>query len=141
MASFFLPSARGAADATDCIIIGAGIAGLSAGDYLRKKGWGVTILEARERVGGRVWSLADWKGKHPVDMGASWIHGISGNPIAERAQKEGIRTMPFDYEKKAVYHAGGSRISLEEETRIEKNFRKTLKLANATAEELSQDVS
>jgi monoamine oxidase len=141
MASFFLPSARGAADATDCIVIGAGIAGLAAGDYLRKKGWGVTILEARERVGGRVWSRADWKGKQPVDMGASWIHGISGNPIAERAQNEGIRTMPFDYEKKAVYQKGASRISLAEETRIERNFRKTLRLANATAEELSQDVS
>ena len=141
MASFFLPSARGAADATDCIIIGAGIAGLAAGDYLRKKGWDVTILEARERVGGRVWSRADWKGKQSVDMGASWIHGISGNPMAERAQKEGIRIVPFDYEKKSVYQKGGSRILSAEETRIEKNFRKTLKLANATAEELSQDVS
>ena len=141
MASFFLPRARGAADATDCIVIGAGIAGLAAGDYLRRKGWGVTILEARERVGGRVWSRADWKGKQPVDIGASWIHGISGNPIAERAQKDGIRTVPFDYDNKAVFHAGGSRISSEEETRIEKNFRKTLKFANATAEELSRDVS
>ncbi len=141
MASFFLPSARGAVDATDCIVIGAGIAGLAAGDYLRKKGWGVTILEARERVGGRVWSRADWKGKQPVDMGASWIHGISGNPMAELAREQGIRTVPFNYEKKAVYHTGDSQISPEKEKRIEKNFRKTLKLANATAEELSQDVS
>jgi len=92
-------------------------------------------------VGGRVWSRADWKGKQPVDMGASWIHGISGNPMAELAREQGIRTVPFDYEKKSVYQRGGSRISSAEETRIEKNFRKTLKLANATAEELSQDVS
>ncbi len=34
MASFFLPRVRGAAGSTDCIIIGAGIAGLAAGDYL-----------------------------------------------------------------------------------------------------------
>ena len=141
MASFFMPYAQSETGPTDCIIIGAGIAGLAAGDYLRKKGWGVTILEARERVGGRVWSRADWKGKNPMDVGASWIHGISKNPMAERAQKEGIRTVPFDYEKKAVYHRGSSRISPEEETRIERNFRKTLKLANATAEELSRDVS
>ena len=140
-ASFFLPRAWGAADKVDCIIIGAGIAGLAAGEYLRSKGWGVTILEARERAGGRVWSRSDWKGKHPVDMGASWIHGISGNPMAERAQAEGVRTVPFDYEKKAVFHAGGSRISAEEEARIEKGFQKTLKLANATAEELVRDVS
>jgi len=141
MASFFLPRVHAATDRADCIIIGAGIAGLAAGEYLRDKGWGVTILEARERVGGRVWSRADWQGKHPVDMGASWIHGISANPIAERARKEGIRTVPFDYEKKAVYHAGGSRLSPEEESRIEKGYRKTLKQANAMAGELSRDVA
>ena len=141
MASFFLPRVGEAAGSTGCIIIGAGIAGLVAGDYLRKKGWGVTILEARERVGGRVWSRADWKGKNPMDMGASWIHGISGNPMTAQAQREGIRTVPFDYENKAVYHAGGSRIAPEEEERIEKRYRKTLKLANETAEELSRDVS
>ena len=141
MASFFLPRARGATGSTDCIIIGAGIAGLVAGDYLRKKGWGVTILEARERVGGRVWSRTDWKGKSPMDMGASWIHGVSGNPMTEQAQREGIRTVPFDYEKKAVYHTGGSRIAPEEEQRIDKRFRKTLRVADAAAEELSRDVS
>jgi monoamine oxidase len=141
MASFFMPYAQSETGPTDCIIIGAGIAGLAAGDYLRKKGWGVTILEARERVGGRVWSRTDWKGKNPMDVGASWIHGISKNPMAELAREQGIRTVPFDYEKKAVYHRGGSRISPEEETRIERNFRKTLKLANATADELSRDVS
>jgi len=141
MASFFLPRVGGAAGLTDCIIIGAGIAGLVAGDYLRKKGWGVTILEARERVGGRGWSRADWKGKNPMDMGASWIHGVSGNPMTAQAQREGIRTVPFDYENTAVYHAGGSRIAPEEEERIEKRYRKTLKLANGTAEELSRDVS
>lgn len=43
--------------------------------------------------------------------------------------------------KKAVYHTGGFQISPEKEKRIEKNFRKTLKLANGTAEELSRDVS
>ena len=140
-ASLFLPRARGAEGRADCLIIGAGIAGLAAGDFLRKKGWGVTTLEARERVGGRVWSRADWKGKQPVDMGASWIHGITGNPMAERAQEQGIRTVPFDYEKKAVYQKGGARIAPAEEERMEKRFRKTLKLANATAKELSRDVS
>lgn len=141
MVSLFLPRAHGATGSTDVIIIGAGIAGLAAGDELRKRGWGVTILEARERVGGRVWSRADGKGKNPVDMGASWIHGISGNPVAEVARREGIRTVPFDYENKAVYQAGGAQIASEEEERIEKRFRQTMKLANGTAEELARDVS
>ena len=61
--------------------------------------------------------------------------------MTAQAQREGIRTVPFDYNNKTVYHAGGSRIAPEEEERIEKRYRKTLKLANGTAEELSRDVS
>ena len=61
--------------------------------------------------------------------------------MTEQAQREGIRTVPFDYDKKVVYHTGGSRIAPEEEQRIDKRFRKTLRVANAAAEELSRDVS
>ncbi|MCT2559283.1 flavin monoamine oxidase family protein [Tsuneonella sp. YG55] len=39
------------------VILGAGIAGLTAGHELLKAGYGVTILEARDRIGGRVWSI------------------------------------------------------------------------------------
>ena len=39
----------------------------------------VTVLEARDRLGGRVWTLKDSKGK-PIEMGAQWIHGTN-NPL------------------------------------------------------------
>src|SRR3954464_10600772 len=38
-------------------ILGAGIAGLVSAYELRRAGWDVTILEARDRIGGRVWSV------------------------------------------------------------------------------------
>lgn len=56
------------------LVIGAGMAGLSAAHELQKEGFDVTVLEARDRLGGRAWTdyaFADV----PVEMGAEFIHG------------------------------------------------------------------
>jgi renalase len=56
------------------LVIGAGVAGLAAADSLRSAGEAVTVLEARDRIGGRVHtdrSLSDV----PVEFGAEFIHG------------------------------------------------------------------
>jgi monoamine oxidase len=58
----------------DVLIIGAGAAGLAAGDRLRQAGLDATVLEARERVGGRAWTSYDLA-HHPVELGAEFIHG------------------------------------------------------------------
>lgn len=76
-------------------VVGAGIAGLAAAAELRAAGFDVVVLEARERIGGRIWTATI--GGLPVDLGASWIHGVDGNPIAAIAADNGIRTLPTDY--------------------------------------------
>ncbi|MCC5664987.1 FAD-dependent oxidoreductase [Nostoc sp. CHAB 5784] len=57
---------------------------------LKTKGYDVTVLEASDRLGGRV------KTKHqlgtPIDLGASWLHGGSGNPLKPIAQDKQIQT-------------------------------------------------
>ena len=58
----------------DVIVIGAGISGLGAAQELLYHGCRVTVLEARERSGGRIHSVE--QGENVVDLGASWIHGI-----------------------------------------------------------------
>jgi monoamine oxidase len=80
----------------EVIVIGAGAAGLAAAHELLRRGVkGVLILEARDRIGGRVWT-SNLNGT-PIDLGASWIHTINDNPIAELAIKYQIDTVPTIY--------------------------------------------
>jgi len=78
------------------VVIGAGAAGLSCARELIDAGFDVTVLEARDRLGGRI--RTEWVDGAPVEMGASWIHGVTGNRLAEMARAEGVETIPFEYE-------------------------------------------
>ena len=60
------------------VVIGAGIAGLAAAAKLKAAGLTVTVLEARGRIGGRIWTDRAALG-FPCDMGAGWIHGPSAD--------------------------------------------------------------
>jgi len=82
-------------DTRSVLIIGAGMAGLAAGRSLADAGWPVRLIEARDRIGGRVYTNRDWG--VPLDMGASWIQGTQGNPLTELAQKAQLQTVHTDY--------------------------------------------
>src|SRR5262245_27427738 len=58
----------------DVLVIGAGAAGLGAARALADAGRRVVILEARDRIGGRVWTDHSF-GPVPVERGAEFIHG------------------------------------------------------------------
>jgi monoamine oxidase len=59
----------------DVVVIGAGAAGLLAARELGRKGHRVVVLEARERVGGRIFTHADRRVPLPIELGAEFIHG------------------------------------------------------------------
>ncbi|KAK2660660.1 hypothetical protein Ddye_007193 [Dipteronia dyeriana] len=65
------------------IIIGAGPAGLTAARHLQRQGFSVTILEARDRIGGRVYTDRTSLSV-PVDLGASIITGVEADVATER---------------------------------------------------------
>lgn len=72
-------------------IIGAGMSGLAAADALARRGYDVTIWEARDRIGGRIWT--DNRLGTALDLGASWIHGTDGNPLTQLAKSQGVSTL------------------------------------------------
>ncbi len=59
----------------DAVVIGAGAAGLAAARELASRSARVIVLEARDRVGGRVWSREMQRGVTPAELGAEFIHG------------------------------------------------------------------
>lgn len=81
---------------TDVLVIGAGIAGLAAARELVRKGAGVVVLEARDRIGGRI-ETRDVGGE-VVDLGATWIHGTKGNPIAALAREFSLPLVPTHWD-------------------------------------------
>ncbi len=69
------------------------MAGLVAARILNDTGFEVRVLEARDRLGGRIWTVTDLG--RPVDLGASWIHGVRGNPLTKWCKHLGIPIQRF----------------------------------------------
>lgn len=85
----------------DVLVIGAGIAGLSAALELKDRGHSVRILEARSRAGGRIDTRHFENG--PLDFGAQVIHGSEGNPITALARRLHLRTIEASYADFSLY--------------------------------------
>ncbi len=62
---------------TDVAIIGAGAAGLAAARSLHERNIDFLIFEARDRVGGRAYTLRSQDGTFPIELGAEFIHGAA----------------------------------------------------------------
>lgn len=81
----------------DVLIIGAGLAGLACARRLKSAGKAVVVLEARQRLGGRV--LTSRQLGYPIDLGASWLHGISNNMLFPIATSQAyLRMVPTNYD-------------------------------------------
>lgn len=94
------------------IVIGAGVAGLAAARALTDAGQEVEVIEARSRIGGRVWTSRLWPDL-PVDMGASWIHGTRGNPLTDLADRAGARTVVTSYDRSLTLDADGRSLDFD----------------------------
>jgi monoamine oxidase len=93
----------------DVVVVGAGLAGLVAATQLTSSGRSVLVLEARDRVGGRVWNH-DLGDGHISERGGTFI-GPTQNHVAALAKRLKVPTFRTYDTGKDVYVAGGERLT------------------------------
>ena len=95
-----------AAEAVDAVVVGAGLAGLTAARELEAAGASVLVVEANDRVGGR--TMTRRVGGMPVEMGGQWI-GPGQRRINALARELGVEIFPSEVPGRTVFHEGGRR--------------------------------
>jgi len=85
----------------DVVILGAGAAGLAAAAELARSGKSALVIEARDRIGGRVWSLNVPGLPVPVELGAEFIHGCPAATLS-RMRRAGIAAIDAPISRMAV---------------------------------------
>ena len=100
------------------VVVGAGMAGLAAARRLQAQGHDVRVLEARDRIGGRIWTSTRWPDA-PLDLGASWIHGMRGNPLTDLARTAQAQLLTTRYDSNITYGTSGKPLSQAEERRLD----------------------
>lgn len=121
-----------AAQQKTVLVIGAGISGLAAAHKLKSEGVRVMVLEARDRIGGRIHT--DTSLGMPLDLGASWIHGSKGNPIDKLARQLKVKTVPTDYDDLELYPED---LPVPSETQVESWLNRATTYAESQSKDLS----
>lgn len=91
------------------VVVGAGAAGVAAARLLADDGYDVVVIEARDRVGGRLHSVTAVDDLI-VELGASWVHDVTASDLADQLTELAVTVAPFDYDRQSVLGADGQRI-------------------------------
>ena len=106
------PSGPAEPPPTDCVVVGAGFAGLSAAHNLEAAGLSVRLIEARDRVGGRV--EAGSLDGHTIDLGGMWA-GPTQTALLALADRFGVATYPTPLDGRSRGRIGSLRFEAEGE--------------------------
>ncbi|XP_071113292.1 lysine-specific histone demethylase 1A-like isoform X1 [Haliotis cracherodii] len=105
------------------VVIGAGIAGLGAARQLLSFGMDVVIIEARDRVGGRVATFR--KNNYVADLGAMVVTGLGGNPVTVLSRQINMELHKIK-QKCPLYESNGCTVPKEKDEMVEREFNRLL---------------
>lgn len=92
-------------DVTDVVVIGAGMAGVTAARALSQGGTRVVVVEASNRIGGRIFTIRDFA-ESPIEAGAEFIHG-AGAATWSDVRAAGLAVHPVSYLRSSWFNLGG----------------------------------
>ncbi|KAM0945229.1 putative oxidoreductase [Dioscorea sansibarensis] len=132
------------------IVVGGGISGIAAARALSNASFNVTLLESRDRLGGRVHT--DYSLGFPVDMGASWLHGVCNeNSLAPLIRHLGLRLYrtsgdnsvlyDHDLESYTLFDNNGHQVPQELVIEVGLIFERILKETKKVRDEHIEDMS
>ncbi|CAI9753270.1 unnamed protein product [Fraxinus pennsylvanica] len=132
------------------IVIGGGISGIAAAHMLQNASFKVILLESQDRIGGRI--CTDYSFGCPVDMGASWLHGVCNeNPLSQVISRLGLtlyRTSgedsvlyDHDLESYALFNINGHQVPQSMVIEVGNTFKKILDEMDKVRNEHSDDMS
>ncbi|KAI3669125.1 hypothetical protein L6452_40349 [Arctium lappa] len=132
------------------IVIGSGISGIAAAHILNNADFEVVLLESRDRIGGRIHT--NYSFGCPVDMGASWLHGVCNeNPLAPLIRHLGLalyRTSgdnsvlyDHDLESYMLFDKEGHQVPQQIVIEVGEAFKKILKETEKVRDENHHDLS
>jgi monoamine oxidase len=100
-------SSKNATGMLDVLVIGAGLSGLQAALSCQKAGLTTAIVEARDRVGGKVWSVPLASDRGCADLGAAWVNINTQPKVAAYIKQFGLKLVTQRLEGKAVMQIDG----------------------------------
>lgn len=117
------------------IVIGAGISGLAAAQQLQQFGMEVVVLEARDRVGGRIATFR--KGNYVADLGAMVVTGLGGNPITVLSKQINIELHKIR-QKCPLYESNGNTVKVpkDKDEMVEREFNRLLEATSFLSHQL-----
>ncbi|XP_047097652.1 lysine-specific histone demethylase 1A-like isoform X2 [Schistocerca piceifrons] len=115
------------------IVIGAGIAGLAAAQQLQQFGMEVLVLEARDRVGGRIATFR--KSSYIADLGAMVVTGLGGNPVTVLSKQINMELHKIR-QKCPLYESSGCTVPKDKDEMVEREFNRLLEATSYLSHQL-----
>ncbi|CAB0033738.1 unnamed protein product [Trichogramma brassicae] len=118
------------------IVIGAGIAGLAAAQQMQQFGLEVVVVEARNRVGGRIATFR--KNKYVADLGAMVVTGLGGNPVTVLSKQINMELHKIK-QKCPLYEMDGNNVKevpKDKDEMVEREFNRLLEATSYLSHQL-----